>query len=229
VTWVWVRTHAAALQSGWDDPLHQHDHIQLPPPSSPRAVPAALCYPAAVLCTASVGMLGVQNLPPPSVLPVLPCCQCTTPPIGQPAVVAACLLLLSPPLQVDYLVTCHWDAASDQLLLVAGNNQGAAAFFPLQEAAARQGQLPAGTNPVCAPAVVLQGCHDSVVRSVQCFSGAAAASCLLCLSAGEDARVGLWAMGPDPGASPATSGSLGSAGGPARQHASSKSQRRSPY
>ena len=125
---------------------------------------------------------------------------------------------------------CHWDQASNQLLLVAGSSEGPVAFFPLMEQAACSRQLPADVNPVEAPVLTLHGCHDSVVRSVECFDGAAAAR-LCCVSAGEDARIGLWTLqqeaGPSPSASMESEGSQHS-GGPARQkHSAAK--RHSPY
>ena len=50
---------------------------------------------------------------------------------------AICLHLL----QVDYLIGCHYDNISGQLLLVAGTNAGAAAFFPIAEQQHRAGEL----------------------------------------------------------------------------------------
>lgn len=63
------------------------------------------------------------------------------------------------PLQVDYLIGCHFDESLQQLLMVAGNIEGTIGFFPILEQQQRAGQLPAGANLLQAPAVVLQGCH----------------------------------------------------------------------
>jgi hypothetical protein len=161
------------------------------------------------------------------VRPLEPTYTCISPLCGK---VVSCGVLLVDLLQVDYLIGCHWDPASNQLLLMAGSSDGTAAFFPLMEEASCSRQLPAGVNPVGAPAVTLHGCHDSVVRSVECFEGAAAAR-LFCVSSGEDARIGLWTLqqevGPSPSASMESDGSQHS-GGPARQkHAAAK--RHSPY
>lgn len=70
---------------------------------------------------------------------------------------------LPPPPQVDYLIGCHFDEASQQLLLVAGSIEGPVGFFPIAEQQHRAGQLPPGSNLLQPPAVVLQGCHRCVV------------------------------------------------------------------
>jgi hypothetical protein len=188
---------------------------------------------------------------------------------------------------VDYLVGCHWDAASQQLLLVAGNIDGTLGLFPVCEQQQRAGQLAPGANMLAPPAVVLQGCHRCVcvvllvrtrcylapsalmrlspvrarartplirartcthgcahtrhcrdiVRSVDCFDGAAAQQ-LLCVTAGEDALLGLWTLDAATAAAAAAGSSSrdsgGDSAGPQRQHAAaagggSGSMRRSPY
>ncbi|KAF6256824.1 WD40-repeat-containing domain protein [Scenedesmus sp. NREL 46B-D3] len=130
--------------------------------------------------------------------------------------------------EVDYLIGCHWDSSSGQLLLVAGTISGAVAFFPIAEQQHRAGQLPPGSNLLQPPAVVLNGCHRDIVRSIDCFSGAAAQR-LLCVSAGEDAQLALWTL--DQAAAAAPSSSEDSAGPSRRQkqQAHSSSLRRSPY
>lgn len=119
--------------------------------------------------------------------------------------------------EVDYLAGCHWDAASGQLLLIAGTNAGAVGFWPVAEAAAISGAL-AGTRPadaLAAPPVVLRGAHADVVRSVRCFASdaaAAGAGGLLCATGGEDSKLALWTLAPPP---PAAGGNAaaGAAGG----------------
>ncbi|KAF8057289.1 GTS1 [Scenedesmus sp. PABB004] len=136
--------------------------------------------------------------------------------------------------EVGYLVGCHYDAATQQLLLVAGTTGGAVAFWPVAEAAARGGGLPPGANLLQPPAVVLSGVHRDVVRSVECFAGAAAAR-LLCVSAGEDAQLGLWTLDGETAAAAVASSSKDSAdsGGPSRRPAAAQGgsapARRSPY
>eukprot|EP00775_Hariotina_reticulata_P001783 gene1783-2117_t len=64
--------------------------------------------------------------------------------------------------EVDYLIGCHYDHASTQLLLVAGTNTGTVGFFPVAEQQHRAGQLPPGLNILQQPTVVLSGCHQDV-------------------------------------------------------------------
>ncbi|WIA21984.1 hypothetical protein OEZ85_004340 [Tetradesmus obliquus] len=133
--------------------------------------------------------------------------------------------------EVDYLVGCHWDSSSGQLLLVAGTNGGAAAFFPIAEQQHRAGQIPPGGNLLQQPAVVLNGCHRDVVRSVDCFAGTAAQR-LLCVSAGEDAQLALWTLDQAAVAAAAAPSSSEDSAGPSRrqqQHAHNGNLRRSPY
>jgi hypothetical protein len=142
--------------------------------------------------------------------------------------------------EVDYLAGAHWDAASGRLLMVAGTNAGAVAFFPLDEAAALSGALQ-GRPPVAAigaPPVALAGGHDAVVRSVRCFtpSEAAGGGGLLCATGGEDGKLALWTLAPaapgaagsgqpQPAASDRSDGSASS--GPARHRAGGR--RAAPY
>ncbi|WIA42422.1 hypothetical protein OEZ86_008420 [Tetradesmus obliquus] len=142
--------------------------------------------------------------------------------------------------EVDYLVGCHWDSSSGQLLLVAGTNGGAAAFFPIAEQQHRAGQIPPGGNLLQQPAVVLNGCHRDVVRSVDCFAGTAeqrllcvsAAQRLLCVSAGEDAQLALWTLDQAAVAAAAVPSISEDSARPSRrqeQHAHNGNLRRSPY
>lgn len=79
-------------------------------------------------------------------------------------------------LQVGYLQGCHWDAATNKLMLVAGT-EGAVGFFPLHEqpGPAREPAMQGAT--MHAPVVVLQGMHTEVVRTVHCFSANTQVSC----------------------------------------------------
>lgn len=136
--------------------------------------------------------------------------------------------------QVDYLLGCHWDAASQQLLLVAGSIGGAVGFWPLREQQHRAGALPPGGSILAPPAVVLAGCHRDIVRSVDCFDGAAPGQRVLCVSAGEDSQVALWTLDAATAAAaaaPASSRDSADSAGPLRHHAAavSSAQRRSPY
>lgn len=74
---------------------------------------------------------------------------------------------------LDYLITCSYSPSADQLLLLAGNNAGAAGCFPVLE--------PANVGTACGlggPQTVMSGAHDAVstcladcVPGVQCLSG----------------------------------------------------------
>lgn len=94
------------------------------------------------------------------------------------------------------------------------------------------GQLPPGSNLLLPPAVVLNGCHKDVVRSIDCFDGQTAQR-LLCLSAGEDAQLGLWTLDQSVAAAvgPSSSKDSGDSSGPSRrqQQQQQTSLRRSPY
>lgn len=58
---------------------------------------------------------------------------------------------------LDYLVTCAYSQSSNQLLLLAGNNQGAVGCFPVAEPSA-----PGGPCSFGGPRALLSGAHDSV-------------------------------------------------------------------
>lgn len=138
---------------------------------------------------------------------------------------------------IDYLATCHWDAASQQLLLAAGSNTGAVGFFPVREERPgagpnSDGVIPMQAGVVQAPLVVLAGTHSDVVRSVSTFDGPAAAAGLLCVTGGEDARVCLWSTSQVGGGGGAASAArpAGEGPGPARHaHRKQQSKRRTPY
>lgn len=72
-------------------------------------------------------------------------------------------------LQVGYLQGCHWDAATNKLMLVAGT-EGTVGFFPLHEQPGPAGEPAMQGATMQAPVVVLQGVHTEVVRTVHCFS-----------------------------------------------------------
>ena len=58
---------------------------------------------------------------------------------------------------LDYLITCAYSNSSNQLLLLAGNNQGAVGCFPVTEPSA-----PGSPCSFGGPRAVLSGAHDSV-------------------------------------------------------------------
>mmetsp|Transcript_9252 Transcript_9252/g.17334 ORF Transcript_9252/g.17334 Transcript_9252/m.17334 type:complete len:415 (-) Transcript_9252:397-1641(-) len=104
--------------------------------------------------------------------------------------------------EVEYLVGCHYDADSDQLLLMAGDGNGALGFFSVATAmaAADAGILPLGTRgefgetgALAPPSMVLTGGHSSVVRSAHCF-GTGSDGAPFCVTGGEDSLIALWTM-----------------------------------
>ncbi|KAL4444367.1 hypothetical protein ABPG75_012104 [Micractinium tetrahymenae] len=152
---------------------------------------------------------------------------------------------------VDYLVGCEYNAASDKLWLLAGNNAGAVGFFPVVEPPALQ--LPSdGGAGAAQPAAGMQqqqqqqqqqqalfgapqaalagggGAHADIVRSVL-WPGAAGG---MCLSGGEDSKVCVWSLqpvaaaaGPSAAAAQRPSGSSSGGGsGALRKHHQPHSQ-----
>ncbi|KAG2442663.1 hypothetical protein HXX76_002746 [Chlamydomonas incerta] len=136
--------------------------------------------------------------------------------------------------QVDYLVGCHYDAASSQLFLLAGHNDGPVAFVPVLEQAGPQGNMLAAA--MACPGVALAGGHSSIVRSVQCVGDGS--SGVFAVTGGEDALVCMWTLDPAlaaAGEAAAAAGGGGAAGGqqaggrgggagPARQHGQGQGQ-----
>lgn len=127
---------------------------------------------------------------------------------------------------------CHYDAASSQLFLLAGHNDGPVAFVPVLEQAGPQGNMVAAA--MACPGVALAGGHSSIVRSVQCVGDGS--SGVFAVTGGEDALVCMWTLDPAlaaAGAAAAAAGG-GAAGGqqaggsggagPARQHAHGQGQ-----
>ena len=58
---------------------------------------------------------------------------------------------------LDYLISCAYTSTSNQLMLLAGNNQGAVGCFPVVEPSS-----PGGICSFVGPKVLLSGAHDSV-------------------------------------------------------------------
>jgi len=128
----------------------------------------------------------------------------------------------------DYLIQCEYDSNTDELAVIAGNNTGFAALFPVV-------QPPNGATDVTLdfrPAgAALEGGHTDIVRSLVWLNGTGP----LWVSGGEDARVCVWssvpgAVGPTPQGSGVVSG--GSSGGDsAARHRMQQThlRRASPY
>ena len=120
----------------------------------------------------------------------------------------------------DYLIRCEWDAASQQLWLLAGTQGGAVAAFPVADPAGVDAPLRLGP-----PGLLLAGGHGDVVRAVEwrpergVHRGA--------LTGGEDSRLCAWA--PPQADEPAAMDEAPPAHGTARRSASSDSARFSPY
>lgn len=117
---------------------------------------------------------------------------------------------------LDYLIGCEYNAAANQLWLLAGNNGGAVGFYPVIEPPAgtvQQQQQQAGAQP--APlfghpqAALLGGSHTDVVRSVL-WPGAAGS---LCLTGGEDSKICVWSTLPQAAATGAQQRQQQGAGG----------------
>ncbi|KAF5837535.1 WD40-repeat-containing domain protein [Dunaliella salina] len=94
---------------------------------------------------------------------------------------------------VEYLVGCHYDAPSQQLMLVAGRD-GTVGFWPLLEQQAAGGGALVGAE-VQPPVMALQGAHSGVVRSVQCYDSQQGPA--FCITGGEDAQICLWSLNPN--------------------------------
>jgi WD40 repeat protein len=127
----------------------------------------------------------------------------------------------------DYLIQCEYDPSNDELAVIAGNNTGTAALFPIV-------QPPHGATDVnleFRPAVaVLQGGHSDVVRSLSWVNGTGP----LWVSGGEDARVCVWssipgAVGPTPQPSSVSGGSSGGDSAARQRMQQTHMRRASPY
>ncbi|MEW5309955.1 MAG: hypothetical protein WDW38_001795 [Sanguina aurantia] len=157
---------------------------------------------------------------------------------GQAASAAAASTASASFPQVDYLIGCHYDALSQQLMLMAGTIEGDVGFFPVLLQPPPQGTSrssfpePAAAS-LLAPVVVLHGGHDSIVRSVQCMPRAP--NGLFGVSGGEDSRVCLWSVNEAGTSGVQHEDSVGpyrgsaSAGGDADMKESKASKRRGPY
>ncbi|KAL0043718.1 hypothetical protein WJX82_010118 [Trebouxia sp. C0006] len=89
---------------------------------------------------------------------------------------------------LDYLISCAYTSTSNQLMLLAGNNQGAVGCFPVAEPSCHGGVCSFG-----GPKALMSGAHDSVVRSVLWSDTGAL------VSGGEDARLVQWSVQPSAG------------------------------
>ena len=58
---------------------------------------------------------------------------------------------------LDYLISCAYSSSTDELMLLAGNNQGAVGCFLVAEPS-----LPGSTCSFAGPKALLSGAHDSV-------------------------------------------------------------------
>jgi hypothetical protein len=148
---------------------------------------------------------------------------------------------------IDYLVGCDYNAAADQLWVLAGNSGGAVGFFPVveppqtvvvemgedwneaqqQAALAQQAQQQQAQRSMFGrpQAVLAGGAHSDVVRSVL-WPGATAS---MCLSGSEDSKICVWSLQQQAAAAgaqqqhqgwPSGSGSAGSSReGAVRKHA----------
>jgi hypothetical protein len=116
---------------------------------------------------------------------------------------------------VDYLIGCHYDAASGQLLLAAGSNDGTAALWPLRRRAASAGGGFGGGGGgviVEAPVLALRGGHPgAIVRSLQVLAPLRPGGAPLIVTGGEDAQVCVWQAGGGGGGGEGGGGSGGGA------------------
>jgi len=127
----------------------------------------------------------------------------------------------------DYLIQCEYDSNNDELAVIAGNNTGTAAVFPIV-------QPPQGATDVnldFRPAVAaLEGGHTDTIRSLAWWKGTGP----LWISGGEDARVCVWssvpgAVGPTPQPSSVSGGSNGGDSAARHRMQHTHMRRASPY
>jgi hypothetical protein len=122
-------------------------------------------------------------------------------------------------------VRCEWDAAQQQLWLLAGTQGGAVAAFPVAQGATADAQLRLGP-----PGLLLAGGHGDVVRAVEWRPERGVARGAL--TGGEDSRLCVWAPPLAAAAEEAHEGLEELppvAHGAARRSVSSDSARFSPY
>jgi WD40 repeat protein len=86
-------------------------------------------------------------------------------------------------LAIDYLVDAHWDAVSQELMLMTGSAMGDAALFRLTERSQ-------STN--FEPCHILQNGHRGVVRAWSPLASSSSSSSSTLITAGEDARLCEW-------------------------------------
>ena len=93
---------------------------------------------------------------------------------------------------MEYLIQCHYSAASDNLWLVAGTQEGTVGYFPLHSPAQSNGTPSVGT--VGPASAVLKGGHTGVVRSVWSPHeiGTQNLQGIFCWTGGEDGRLCSW-------------------------------------
>ena len=130
---------------------------------------------------------------------------------------------LAPGLDVAYLIACaEWDG---ELGLLAGGNDGAAAFFPLSEGADADAAITIG-----APTTLITGGHRDVCRAVRpppaAVRGAVGWTLATC---GDDGRVCLWGGRGDAAGGEGGDEEEGAAAGPVRAGGKGKKGRHTPY
>ena len=81
---------------------------------------------------------------------------------------------------LDYLISCAYSPVSNELLLMAGNNQGAVGCFPVLEPL-----TPGGSCRFGGPKALLCGVHDMVNAFVTCCAGA----CLVSFGVSQPANI----------------------------------------
>jgi len=117
----------------------------------------------------------------------------------------------------DYLIECSYDAATDRLAVAAGNIEGAAALFPVEQLS----EMAGGDLRLGNPVATLNGGHTDIVRSMQWLAGPGS----MWLTGGEDSRVCLWSA--NAGAPAVSQG--GSSDSAARRKEHAHMRRASPY
>jgi hypothetical protein len=93
---------------------------------------------------------------------------------------------------VQYIAGCHYDAATGQLVMLAGQ-EGCVGFWPVAEQPCAATGVMVGAD-LGAPAMLLSGAHTGVVRSLQ-YVGPLAQGVGF-VTGGEDAQICLWTCDP---------------------------------